>query len=68
MKERVGFAIGGIPPVGHLTPLTTFLDQDLQRHEILWAAAGTPQAIFALNPDELQGLTEGIWLDLAQEK
>lgn len=66
VKERVGYAIGGIPPVGHLEPLLTILDQDLRQYEVLWAAAGTPFAVFALKSGDLQPLTEGKWLDLAQ--
>ncbi len=65
VKERVGYAIGGIPPVAHITPLTTLLDQDLRQYETVWAAAGTPFAVFALQPDDLQPLTDGKWLDLA---
>ena len=47
VKERVGFAIGGIPPAGHLVPLNTLLDRDLQQYETIWAAAGTPFAVFS---------------------
>ncbi len=65
VKERVGYAIGGIPPVAHIAPLTTLLDQDLRQYETVWAAAGTPFAVFALQPDDLQPLTDGRWLDLA---
>ena len=66
VKERVGYAIGGIPPAGHRMPLNTLLDQDLQRYDILWAAAGTPFTVFSLEPGDLPGLTAGRWLDLAQ--
>jgi prolyl-tRNA editing enzyme YbaK/EbsC (Cys-tRNA(Pro) deacylase) len=66
VKERVGFAIGGVPPVGHSEPLQTFLDPDLQRHEIIWAAAGTPFAVFALKPADLGPLTNGEWVDLSE--
>ncbi|WP_069801250.1 YbaK/EbsC family protein [Thermogemmatispora onikobensis] len=59
VKERTGFAIGGVPPVGHKEPLETFIDEDLLRYERIWAAAGTPSALFALTPAELQAMTGG---------
>ncbi|MFW6332995.1 MAG: YbaK/EbsC family protein [Thermodesulfobacteriota bacterium] len=68
VKERVGFAIGGVPPVGHKEPLETLLDIDLQKHETIWAAAGTPFALFQLNPADLTPLTRGKWMDLSEEK
>lgn len=68
VKERVGFAIGGIPPVGHTTPLTTYLDPQLRRYEVIWAAAGTPFAVFALDPAALQAMTGGAWVDLADDE
>lgn len=66
VRERVGFAIGGIPPVGHIEPLQTILDPDLKKHEVIWAAAGTPFALFQLRPADLQPLTNGEWLELAE--
>lgn len=48
-----GFAIGGVPPVGHKTPLKTYLDEDLLQYEVIWAAAGTPNAVFPIHPQEL---------------
>jgi len=68
VKRATGFAIGGIPPVGHDEPLTTFLDQDLQRYAVIWAAAGTPHAVFRLTPDKLHALTGGRWMELREEK
>nr|BBH91871.1 prolyl-tRNA editing protein [Thermogemmatispora argillosa] len=59
VKEWTGFAIGGVPPVGHKKPLETFIDEDLLRYERIWAAAGTPSALFALTPAELQAMTRG---------
>lgn len=59
VRSRVGFAIGGIPPVGHDTKLVTFIDEDLFRFERIWAAAGTPNAVFELSPTDLPGLTGG---------
>ncbi|HEY5259457.1 MAG TPA: YbaK/EbsC family protein, partial [Rhabdochlamydiaceae bacterium] len=49
VKERVGFAIGGVPPVGHLEKVRTILDPALKNYDCLWAAAGTPFAVFQLS-------------------
>ncbi len=65
IKTMTGFAIGGIPPVGHDTPLFTILDPDLKKHDQIWAAAGTPNAVFQLNPHDLGLLTNGIWIALS---
>lgn len=59
VREVTGFAIGGVPPVGHATPLETLIDPDLLQYEQLWAAAGTPNAVFALSPRQLLALTGG---------
>ncbi len=59
VREHTGFAIGGVPPTGHLNPLKTFIDEDLLKFEEIWAAAGTPNAVFKLTPDELQKITAG---------
>lgn len=58
-REVTGFAIGGIPPVGHKQLIRTFIDEDLMKFEELWAAAGTPNAVFCLNNDALLDLTGG---------
>jgi prolyl-tRNA editing enzyme YbaK/EbsC (Cys-tRNA(Pro) deacylase) len=60
VREVTGFAIGGIPPMGHKQPLKTFIDEDLMKLQELWAAAGTPNAVFSLKADDLQALTQGI--------
>lgn len=59
VRARVGFAIGGVPPVGHDEPLATFIDEDLFRYDRIWAAAGTPHAVFELSPTDLPRLTGG---------
>lgn len=59
VRTVTGFAIGGVPPVGHAQPLETYLDRDLLRYEKIWAAAGTPNAIFELTPAILQELSGG---------
>jgi prolyl-tRNA editing enzyme YbaK/EbsC (Cys-tRNA(Pro) deacylase) len=59
VRQRTGFVIGGVPPVGHIEPLTTFVDEDLLRYETIWAAAGTPHAVFQLTPAALVRITSG---------
>jgi len=59
VRETTGYAIGGIPPVGHLIPIRTFIDADLFQHEVIWAAAGTPNAVFRLTPAALKEMTNG---------
>lgn len=66
VKEKVGFAIGGVPPAGHLHPLTTLLDPDLKQFDTIWAAAGTPFAVFQLRPADLEPLTDGRWVEMAE--
>jgi prolyl-tRNA editing enzyme YbaK/EbsC (Cys-tRNA(Pro) deacylase) len=65
VRQRTGFAIGGVPPVGHSEPLITFIDQDLLRYSVVWAAAGTPHAIFRLAPAELMRITGGQVVNIA---
>lgn len=57
--EHTGFAIGGIPPVGHKTPIVTFVDEDILQYDEIWAAAGTPNAVFKLTPKILLEITKG---------
>ena len=59
VRERTGFAIGGVPPVGHREPLDTYIDEDLAALEEVWAAAGTPHAVFRLRGADLPALTGG---------
>ena len=66
VRQQTGFAIGGVPPVGHATALRTLLDDSLQRHAVIWAAAGTPESVFRMSPQQLQQITGGTWLDIAQ--
>lgn len=54
VRSVTGFAIGGIPPFGHDTPLSTWMDADLLRYEVVWAAAGTPRAVFPVDPARLR--------------
>jgi prolyl-tRNA editing enzyme YbaK/EbsC (Cys-tRNA(Pro) deacylase) len=59
VREQTGFAIGGVPPVGHEPPLETVIDEDLLRYDVVWAAAGTPRAVFAIAPDALVSVSGG---------
>ena len=57
VRQRTGFVIGGVPPVGHAERLLTFIDKDLLQYEVIWAAAGTPNAVFRLTPGDLVKMT-----------
>ena len=59
VRQQTGFAIGGVPPVGHAQPIAVFIDEDLLAYSEIWAAAGTPRAVFRLTPQELQRITRG---------
>jgi len=59
VRERTGYAIGGVAPVGHARPLTIVLDRDLLALGEIWAAAGTPNAVFRMTPQQLRELTGG---------
>ncbi len=59
VRQHTGFVIGGVPPVGHAERLETFVDQDLLQYAEIWAAAGTPNAVFPLSPADLVKMTGG---------
>ena len=59
VKTLTGFSIGGIPPVGHAQRLETLIDRDLLQYDEVWAAAGTPNAVFAIAPPDLVRITAG---------
>ncbi len=59
VRAITGYAIGGVPPIGHAEKMETYLDEDLQQYLVVWAAAGTPNAIFELTPTDLQKITGG---------
>lgn len=59
VRSRTGFVIGGVPPVGHAEKLETYIDQDLSQYTEIWAAAGTPHAVFRLIPEDLVRMTGG---------
>ena len=64
VREQTGFAIGGVPPLGHAAPLTTYIDADLLLLDTIWAAAGTPHALFALPSKALEALIGGTVADV----
>ena len=57
VREATGFAIGGIPPLGHAAPPATFMDEALLAYATVWAAAGTPDAVFPIAPAQLAEAT-----------
>ena len=59
-RSATGFAIGGIPPLGHVQKIETYIDEDLLQYETVWAAAGTPNAVFELPSANLQKITGGM--------
>jgi len=59
VRAVTGFAIGGVPPVGHVQKMETYLDEDFLQYQTIWAAAGTPNAIFELKTEDLRKMTGG---------
>ena len=59
VRTVTGFAIGGVPPVGHVQPLETYIDEDLLQYTNVWAAAGTPNAVFQMPSSDLVRITNG---------
>jgi prolyl-tRNA editing enzyme YbaK/EbsC (Cys-tRNA(Pro) deacylase) len=64
VRECTGFPIGGVPPVAHAQPIQTLIDQDLMALDAIWAAAGTPHAVFALAPADLAKITGGTCIQI----
>jgi prolyl-tRNA editing enzyme YbaK/EbsC (Cys-tRNA(Pro) deacylase) len=63
-RAATGFAVGGTPPFGHPEPVLAFMDRDLEGHDDVWAAAGTPDAVFRTSPAELRRLANAEVVDL----
>ena len=59
VREKTGYAIGGVPPLAHASPIRTIIDEDLLGYDRIWAAAGTPKAVFRITPDELVRAIQG---------
>ena len=60
VRNWTGFSIGGIPPIGHASSIITFMDEDLLQYDFVWAAAGTPNAVFRLTPTDLRTMSSAI--------
>jgi prolyl-tRNA editing enzyme YbaK/EbsC (Cys-tRNA(Pro) deacylase) len=67
VREATGFAIGGVPPVGHKTAPIVLIEQSVTQFAEIWAAAGTPNAVFRLTPADLVALTGGRTVAIARE-
>lgn len=65
VREKTGFAIGGVAPVGHVTPLRTFVERSLARYPALWAAGGHPHTVFSLSYADLVRITGAAEIDAA---
>ena len=59
VRAVTGFAIGGVPPIGHIQQMESYIDEDFLQYPTIWAAAGTPNAIFELKTEDLQKMTSG---------
>lgn len=66
VRLHTGFAIGGVPPVGHATPLEIYVDEALMAYSEIWAAAGTPHAVFKLTPQDLVRMTKAKTVNIRQ--
>jgi prolyl-tRNA editing enzyme YbaK/EbsC (Cys-tRNA(Pro) deacylase) len=67
-QELTGFTIGGIPPIGHIRNVRTIMDPDLGRFEVVWAAAGTPNAVFSVPPATLRTLANATVAPITEER
>jgi len=68
VRSRTGYAIGGVAPLGHSEPPIVLIDRDLLALDTIWAAAGTPNAVFRLSPGELARISAGTAADVKQER
>lgn len=67
VRDKTGYVIGGVPPIGHATPFPIFIDEDLLKFEVVYAAAGTPNAIFGIKPADLVRVTGGTVIDCKEQ-
>lgn len=67
VKAKTGFSIGGVAPLAHSTPPLTLIDRDLFRFDVIWAAAGHPNGVFQLSPQQLEALTGAPVHDVVQQ-
>lgn len=68
IRAHTGFAIGGVSPLGHLTPIPVWMDPDLMAFATVWAAAGTPHHVFEIAPDPLRDATGATVADFSQSR
>ena len=66
VKEMTGFEVGGVPPLGHASPCVTYLDEDLMAYPTLWAAGGTPNAVFEIGFERLAEMSGATVADVAK--
>lgn len=66
VREATGYAIGGTPPFGYPRPLTVVIDEHLLEHDVVWAAAGTPETVFGIDPATLRDAAEAAVADIAE--
>ncbi len=68
VRETTGFEVGGVPPLGHASPCVIYIDEDLKAHPTLWAAGGTPNAVFEIGFDELVSRAGAVVADVAKRQ
>jgi prolyl-tRNA editing enzyme YbaK/EbsC (Cys-tRNA(Pro) deacylase) len=66
-RAATGYSIGGVPPFGHESAVPVYMDRDLERYDVVWAAAGRPDAVFPISPAELRRLSQAQVCDLKEE-
>ena len=66
VKEMTGFEVGGVPPLGHASPCVIYLDEDLMAYPTLWAAGGTPNAVFEIGFERLAEMSGATVADVAK--
>ncbi|MBX0325201.1 YbaK/EbsC family protein [Halomicroarcula sp. F13] len=66
VKERIGWSIGGVPPICHDAAVPVLFDETLTKFDTVWAAAGTPEAVFPITPSRIRELSEATVLDVAE--
>lgn len=64
--RSTGYAIGGVPPFGHMSPVTVLMDEDLMQYDLVWGAGGTPQTVFPIAPQELRDVSGALLGDVKQ--
>jgi prolyl-tRNA editing enzyme YbaK/EbsC (Cys-tRNA(Pro) deacylase) len=68
VKQATGYTIGGVPPIGLVSPLAVYVDRDLLGYELVYAAAGLPECVFPIAPAELVRATGGQVVDLKEAR